>query len=68
MTESSILKRAVGKRIKLYGGAGSSDEGVLEATDGHWVLLRKDNGEELYFSSSLIRLIKVIERDPPVIR
>lgn len=68
MTTDTILRRLVGKKVKVFSGQGNTDVGVVEATDGMWVLLRKENGEELYFSAALIRLIKPLDELKPIMR
>lgn len=60
MGDSDLLRDLVGKYVQVYsvrGEAEISDAGILEAYDGDWLRLRKDDAL-LYFSVYRIRLIK----------
>jgi hypothetical protein len=56
----SILRDLVGKNVLVYteGHLGHADEGVLEAFDSQWVRVKKESGEDLYFSFFAVRIIK----------
>jgi len=56
----SILRGLVGTLVQVWSVRGeteTSDTGVLEACDEHWILLNRSS-EKLYFSVSRVRLIK----------
>ena len=56
----TILRGLIGAMVQVWSVRGeteTSDTGVLEAYDDHWLLLNR-SGEKLYFSVSRVRLIK----------
>lgn len=61
---TGLLKDLVGRQVVVYSGesGGYRDHGVLEAFDEHWFRLREKNGDLLYFSVHMTRLIKLEER------
>jgi hypothetical protein len=61
MEGMELLAPLIGKKITLYSVQGEterSDVGTLEAAEGHWVRMRKSDGELLFFAIERIRLIK----------
>jgi hypothetical protein len=42
-----------------------TDTGTLIAMEGNWIQLAKDNGEMLLFPASAIRVIKLLDVEPP---
>jgi hypothetical protein len=60
---NSIIEELLGYNVQVrsqWGQSEGRDEGVLEACDGRWIRLRKDNGETLYFPIANVRLVKPI--------
>jgi hypothetical protein len=56
-----LLNELVGRKVtvhSLQGDTERQDIGVLEATDGMWLRVRKADNEVLYFCSYHLRLIK----------
>ena len=56
-----LLADIVGKKVTLLTEMGNVERqeiGILEDAKGHWVKVRKDNDEVVFFSVYLIRSIK----------
>jgi hypothetical protein len=53
-----VLERLQGRRVRLWSMNAVQDEGVLEACDPPWLLLRKDGDKLLCFCIYNIRLIE----------
>ena len=65
------LTRAAGTLlIGNTGGAPGSQErtdtGTLVDMDGNWIQLAKDNGEMLLFPYTAVRVIKLLDVEPPL--
>jgi len=48
------------------GGQEHTDTGTLIDMDGHWLQLAKDNGEMLLFPYTAVRVIKLLDVEPPL--
>ena len=48
------------------GGQEHADTGTLVDVDGNWLQLAKDNGEMLLFPYTAIRVIKLLDVEPPL--
>ena len=56
-----LIDQLVGKKVTVFslqGEAERQDVGVLEATDGTWIKVRKAEGEVMLFCVYHLRLIK----------
>jgi hypothetical protein len=54
----------------LSGVAGAqerTDTGTLVDMDGNWIQLAKDNGEMLLFPFTSVRVIKLLDVEPPYV-
>lgn len=59
---TGLIQELIGKKVRVFSGSdsgGFTDDGVLEACDGEWLRLFKNN-EKLYFPLYNVRLIKIL--------
>lgn len=66
---STFSTAFAGRHITVLSGAQGSQErtdtGTLVDMDGNWLQLAKDNGEMLLFPFTAIRVIKLLDVEPP---
>jgi hypothetical protein len=56
-----LIQQLVGKKVTVYSAQGETerqDIGILEAAEGVWLKMHKENGEVLYFHLARIRVVK----------
>lgn len=55
-----LLRELVGREVVVYSGetGGYRDHGKLEAVDDRWIKVIQKNGEPLFFSIAMVRLVK----------
>lgn len=56
--DNQVLAPLIGRRVRLWSMNAMQDDGVLEACDPPWLLLRKDGAKAFYFCLYNIRLIE----------
>ena len=57
----NLIQQLVGKKVTIYtaqGEAERQDIGMLEAAEGEWLKMHKENGDVLYFNLARIRVVK----------
>ena len=66
---SSFSESFIGRHVTVLSSAGVStehaDTGTLVAMSETWIQLAKDNGEMLLFPCSAIRVVKILDVEPP---
>ncbi len=62
---ASFAGRHVTIISSVGGGSEHTDTGTLVQMDQTWVQLAKDNGEMLLFPFSSIRVMKLLDMEPP---
>jgi hypothetical protein len=66
---STFSTAFAGRHITVLSGSQGSQErtdtGTLVDMDGNWLQLAKDNGEMLLFPFTAIRVIKLLDVEPP---
>lgn len=59
-----------GRHVTILSSTGvgqeRTDTGTLVAMEANWIQLAKDNGEMLLFPSTAIRVIKLLDVEPPL--
>jgi hypothetical protein len=67
---STFSTAFAGRHVTVLSGAPGSQErtdtGTLVDMDGNWIQLAKDNGEMLLFPFTAIRVIKLLDVEPPL--
>jgi len=62
-----LLSELIGKKVALLTEQGTSERqevGMLEAANGHWVKLVRENKEAVFYSVYLIRSIRLFGTQP----
>ncbi len=58
-----------GRHVTVFsgvsGGQERTDTGTLVNIEGNWIQLAKDNGEVLLFPFTAVRVIKLLDVEPP---
>jgi hypothetical protein len=67
---STFSTAFAGRHVTVLSGAPGSQErtdtGTLVDMDGNWLQLAKDNGEMLLFPFTAVRVIKLLDVEPPL--
>lgn len=62
-----LLSELIGKKVALLTEQGSGERqevGTLEAANGHWVKVVRENKESVFYSVYLIRSIRLFGTQP----
>lgn len=66
---STFSAAFAGRHVTVLSGAPGAQErtdtGTLVDMDGNWIQLAKDNGEVLLFPYTAVRVIKLLDVEPP---
>jgi hypothetical protein len=69
LMDSSFNSAFTGRHVTILSSTGvgqeRTDTGTLVAMESNWIQLAKDNGEMLLFPSTAIRVIKLLDVEPP---
>ena len=67
--ENSFHSAFTGRHVTIISSTGMererADTGTVVAMDTGWIQLAKDNGEMLLFPATAIRVIKLLDVEPP---
>lgn len=67
--DSTFNSAFAGRHVTILSSSGGdrerTDTGTLVAMEGNWIQLAKDNGEMLLFPATAIRVIKLLDVEPP---
>lgn len=69
MMDTTFNSAFAGRHVTILSNTGvgqeRTDTGTLVAMEANWIQLAKDNGEMLLFPSTAIRVIKLLDVEPP---
>jgi hypothetical protein len=67
--DTTLNSAFAGRHVTILSSTGMgqerTDTGTLVAMEANWIQLAKDNGEMLLFPSTAIRVIKLLDVEPP---